>query len=170
MVEWLRIIHCMSSHFAPSEVIPDSKLTDPSKFCDVEGNPNDVGPHDTVLPIFCRHVQIVFRTTKSNSRRNCFCVKDFDPKRIDLLELCAPWDSPLAAAVERQGGTVLRLGLHNGYDMSTRRGLLGALAVVRRVRPRYVHMSPPCFPFSVMQNANQRTPEQIEALERKKNG
>ena len=45
-----------SVHFAPSEVIPDSTLTDPSSYCDVEGTPNDVGPHNTVFAIFCRHV------------------------------------------------------------------------------------------------------------------
>ena len=88
-------------------------------------------------------------------------------KRVDLVEICAPWDSPLAEAVERAGGVVMRLGLHNGYDLSTREGFLKAAWVLRRLKPRYVHLSPPCFPFSCMQNANQRTDQQKLDLEEK---
>lgn len=130
-------------HFAPSEVIPDSTLTDPSKFCDVEGNPNDVRPHDTVLPLSADVYRLFSEQQNQIQEETVFALRTLTP---NLLELCAPWDSPLAAAVERQGGTVMRLGLHNGYDMSTGRGLLDALTVVRRVPPRSVHMSPPCFP------------------------
>ena len=91
------------------------------------------------------------------------------PERVDLMEVCAPWDSPLSEAVERLGGTTIRLGLHNGFDMSTKTGPRKALALLRRVKPRYVHVSPPCFPFSIIQNANQRTPEQEDHLESKRN-
>ena len=31
-------------------------------------------------------------------------------RKIDLLELCAPWDSPLCQAVRDLGGTALALG------------------------------------------------------------
>lgn len=89
-------------------------------------------------------------------------------RQLDLLEVCAPWDSPLAEAVERHGGTVFRIGLHNGFDLGTRAGLLKAIFALKRLKPRYVHVSPPCFPFSTMQNANQNTPEQREALHMKR--
>ena len=36
-------------------------------------------------------------------------------QQVDLVELCAPWDSPLFQAVEDLGGIVVRLGPHNGY-------------------------------------------------------
>ena len=88
--------------------------------------------------------------------------------RVDLLEVCAPWDSPLSAAVEKLGGTALRLGLHNGFGLSTNEGLKKTLALVRKVKPRYVHVSPPCFPYTIMQNANQRTEEQKRRLVEKR--
>ena len=98
----------------------------------------------------------------------CFANLTGQTRQLDLLEVCCPWDSPLAKAVQDQGGTVFRIGIHNGFDLSTRGGFLKALHVLRRLRPRYLHLSPPCFPFSVMQNANQRTPEQRQNLEEKR--
>ena len=91
-------------------------------------------------------------------------------QRVDLLEVCCPWDSPLSQAVEQAGGRVYRMGLHNGYDLSTKVGFTKALATLRRLRPRYVHVSPPCHPWSSLMNACQRTPEQRQQLlERRKN-
>ena len=34
--------------------------------------------------------------------------------RVDLIEVCAPWDSPLAEAVERLGGRAFRLACTMG--------------------------------------------------------
>ena len=79
-----------SVHFAPSEVIPDSKLTDPSKFCDVEGNPNDVGPHDTVLPFSADMYRLFSEQQNRIQEETVFALRTLTPKRIDLLELCAP--------------------------------------------------------------------------------
>lgn len=73
-----------------------------------------------------------------------------------------------SAAVERAGGTAVRIGLHNGYDLSTKAGYHKAAHLVRTLKPKYLHCSPPCFPFSIMQNANQRTQEQVKRLEEKK--
>ena len=84
--------------------------------------------------------------------------------QLDLLEVCSPWDSPLGVEVEKLGGSVMRLGVHNGYDLSTKEGFRRAAKVLRELRPRHVHFSPPCFPWSIMQNLNQRTSEQIKAL------
>ena len=83
--------------------------------------------------------------------------------RLDLLEICAPWDSPLTKAVEEAGGRAFALGLHNGYDLTTRSGFRKAAQFMREMKPRYVHISPPCFPWSPMQNLNQSR-EQIQRL------
>lgn len=45
-------------------------------------------------------------------------VHDMQDRTLDLLEICAPWDSPLSEEFKAQGGRVERLGLHNGYDLS----------------------------------------------------
>ena len=85
--------------------------------------------------------------------------------QLDLLEVCAPWDSPLSQAVKEEGGRAMTIGLHNGFDLTTRSGLRKALRLVREKRPRYMHVSPPCFPWTPLQNLNQRTPEQRKRLE-----
>ena len=41
---------------------------------------------------------------------------------LDLLEVCAPWDSPLSAAVREAGGKAMSVGVHNGYDLSASEG------------------------------------------------
>ena len=58
-----------------------------------------------------------------------------------FVEICAPWDSSLCEEYEKQGGRVDRLGLHNGYDLSTRHGYQKAVAFLREHRPRNVHMA-----------------------------
>ena len=88
--------------------------------------------------------------------------------RMDLIEVCAPWDSPLTQEVESRGGKAMRLGLHNGYDLSSRQGFLKAAKAVRTNKPRNLHFSPPCFPWSQMQNINQRNPEQCANLQEKR--
>ena len=42
---------------------------------------------------------------------------------LDLLEVCAPWDSPLCTSMEAAGGKAMRLGLHNGFDLCTTIGI-----------------------------------------------
>ena len=66
------------------------------------------------------------------------------------------------------GGKSMAIGLHNGYDLTTVSGLKKAIALVRKHRPQYIHVSPPCDPWSAMQNCNQRTEDQIQALELKR--
>lgn len=91
-------------------------------------------------------------------------VHDLQDRNLDVLEICAPWDSPLSEEFKAQGGRVERLGLHNGYDLSTRTGYRKAAAFLREHRPRNVHLAPPCFPWSQFQNLNQRTEQQIQNL------
>ncbi len=85
-------------------------------------------------------------------------------QRIDLAEFCCPVDSELAEAVLRKGGAVHRLGLWNGYDLSKDSGTAAAAELIKKHLPRYNHFSPPCTPFSSMQNANMKTEEQRRKL------
>ena len=82
--------------------------------------------------------------------------------QIDLIELCAPWDSPLCSAVRELGGTALALGPHNGCDLTTMDGYRKVLRIVRKVRPRYLHMSPPCYLWSPMQNCSVKQGDRLE--------
>ena len=107
---------------------------------------------------------LFLRTEVQHAQQTLDCFRALTKRRVDLVEICAPWDSPLADAVERAGGFVMRLGLHNGFDLSTREGYVKAAYLLRKVKPRYVHVSPPCFPFTCMQNANQRNETQKEQL------
>ena len=85
-------------------------------------------------------------------------------QRIDLAECCCPVDSELAEAVLRKGGSVHRLGLWNGYDLSKDSGTAAAEELIKKHLPRFNHFSPPCTPFSSMQNANMKTEEQRRTL------
>ena len=69
----------------------------------------------------------------------------------DLFEVCAPWDSNLGKEVEKQGGKVLRLGPHNGFDLTTKEGFRKAAQAFRTYRPRHGHFSPACFPWTQFQ-------------------
>ena len=70
----------------------------------------------------------------------------------------------LGFSVERGvGGTAFRMGIHNGYDLSTRQGLTKAMETIRRLKPRNVHVSPPCHPWTTLSNA-WTSPQQQEAL------
>jgi hypothetical protein len=88
---------------------------------------------------------------------------------VDLVEVCTPWDSPLGKAVEEKGGKVFRMGVHNGFDLSTRKGFLSACRALRELRPMNFHASPHCYPWSQFQNLNQNNPKQCEDLEEKRN-
>ena len=92
----------------------------------------------------------------------------FKIDRVDLLELCCPSDSPLSAAVASAGGTSERIGLHNGYNMATSTGFNRAMNTLKACRPRKLWISTPCGPNSPLQNANQRTDQQIRDLMHKR--
>ena len=83
--------------------------------------------------------------------------RDLTSERVDLLEVCCPCNSPLSQAVIDAGGKAYRVGLHNGYDLATKNGFSKAAALLRRLRPRYIHVSPPCDPWTSQNNMNQRT-------------
>ena len=85
-------------------------------------------------------------------------------ERVDLVEVCCPWDSPLSAAVIRAGGRAFRMGLHNGYDLTTKAGLAKAVRKLKELRPRYLHVSPPCFPWSSATNGALGNPDTLAKL------
>ena len=85
-----------------------------------------------------------------------------------LLEVCAPWDAPLSHAVREAGGKAMAIGLHNGYDMSTMQGFRQAAKLVRELRPRYLHVSPPCDPWTAFWTCHQRNAEQVAKLKQRR--
>ena len=67
--------------------------------------------------------------------------------RADLIEVCTPQNSMLAATVMKRGGLAERWGLHN-YDLSTADHFVNARRDLLRIRPRHLWLSPPCTQFS----------------------
>lgn len=87
----------------------------------------------------------------------------------DLVEICCGPNSMLSQVVEELGGRAERIGLFNGYDMSTPKGLEKARKRIRELRPRWLWFSLPCGPTSPIQNLNELTPEMLEkSLKRKR--
>ena len=81
----------------------------------------------------------------------------------DLVEaFCSP-DSMLTKTALASGLSCERW-THQDYDLATEEGYLAAEQRLRELRPKRLWLSPECGPFSQMQNANQRTQEQINGL------
>ena len=87
------------------------------------------------------------------------------------MEVCCPWDSPLSTAVEKAGGKVFRVGIHNGFDLSTKVGVARAMQKVKELKPRYLHVSPPCFPWTTCTNGNLRNPtSRADLMQKRRRG
>ena len=89
------------------------------------------------------------------------------PSQLDLLEIGCPEDSSLGQAMEKEGGTAYRMGIWNKYDFSRASTVSKAKAFIDEKRPRRVHLSPPCTPFSILQALNQKSDEQTANLKKK---
>ena len=87
--------------------------------------------------------------------------------RTDLVELCCPEDSLISKTVEELGGTAQCFGLHNGCDLSRRKGRDVVGQYLYKHRPRHLWISVPCGPWSRLQQLNTRTPEQLKSLQDK---
>ena len=74
-------------------------------------------------------------------------------QRLDLIEGCAPIDSPLSATVIKRGGKAERFGLHNA-DLFDNSKFSWARTNAEIMKPRHMWLSPPCTMFSTMQNAS----------------
>ena len=73
-------------------------------------------------------------------------IKDLTHKqRMDLVEVCAPWDSPLSDAVDLEGGFSFRMGLHNGFDLTSEKGFRKAAQFLRKQKPRLCSRVPYLF-------------------------
>ena len=88
-----------------------------------------------------------------------------------LLEIGCDADSLLSSVVQEQTGwaeAAQRLSVWNGADLSTHAGVKYILERIGTECPNVVWIAPPCGPFSPLQNANARSPEQKEELQRKR--
>eukprot|EP00959_Pyramimonas_sp_CCMP1952_P437887 9167303-Pyramimonas_sp.AAC.1 len=56
------------------------------------------------------------------------------------------------------------MGLFNLFDFSKKSSVLKAKELIRTERPRWAHASPPCSPFSALQNGRPNTIESQEKL------
>lgn len=84
--------------------------------------------------------------------------------RLDFAEVCCSSDSALSASSSEKGGHCERFNHWNGYDLTTQKGAERLKERLAECWPRVVWMSPPCGPDSPIQNLNQRTPAQKEAI------
>ena len=86
----------------------------------------------------------------------------------DLFEVCTGDDSPLMQAGRDKDVIVEEFGLHNGYDMmrtsSNHKSIRRARTNIKR--PRAILLSPPCDPYSPLQNLTKRRKEIIERFEK----
>ena len=128
-----------------------------TKFCESEEVSS--GSKDQEYRLSCVH-QVTELVTDA--------VLGLTESRCDLLEVCCPWHSPLRKAAEEGGGRAIRIGVHDGIDLSTKSGYTKALRILQLEKPRYLHVSPPCDPWTSINNANQRTKEIRTKLEAKR--
>ena len=95
-------------------------------------------------------------------------IKDLTHKqRMDLVEVCAPWDSPLADAVDLEGGFSFRMGLHNGFDLTSEKGFRKAAQFLRKHNPAMFMLLLPVSPGVPYKTATRRIPN--KSLNSKKN-
>ena len=130
--------------------------------------------------IGCPEVSVAKPLPESTSRKLSSCVDDMLPNalsglassgRLELLEIACSGTSVLTSETRRLTGresAAERRSLWNGCDLSTNAGIRKAVQTIDLKRPKNVWMSPICGPYSMMQNANQRTPEQVEDLQEKR--
>ena len=88
-----------------------------------------------------------------------------------LMEVCCESDSVLAHTIQQDAGTeaaASRCSLWNACDVGTSSGVKLVLERIRLEKPQTVWCSPPCGPYSPIQNLNQRNKKQIEELQQKR--
>ena len=88
-----------------------------------------------------------------------------------LFEVACSPDSILTEQMQKKMGSenaAKRFAHWNGYDLTKTHGVRGVIRKIDEESPLHVWISTECGPFSRMQNLNQRTPEQREALRQKR--
>lgn len=96
------------------------------------------------------------------------CFGAFQRTQCDLLEVCCKADSTLTETINSRGGVSFRVGIQNRMDMTTLLGKTRAKEFARLVKPKVLWISPPCGPYSPLQNLNQNNPEQCKNLFQKR--
>lgn len=88
-----------------------------------------------------------------------------------LMELACFPDSVLSSEVEKRfgAGSAIRASEWNGADLETEEGVKHAISLIRRFRPAHLWISCECGPFCPLQRLNQRSDEQCERLQGKRN-
>ena len=85
----------------------------------------------------------------------------------DLIEAFCSHNSMLTKVAQKAGLKCERWTVDD-FDLATEEGYDQAEARLRELKPRRIWLSPECGPLSQLQNANQRTEEQVENLKRKR--
>ncbi|CAK0844297.1 unnamed protein product [Prorocentrum cordatum] len=88
--------------------------------------------------------------------------------RLTMVEACTHEDSNLGKVCDEKGYHYERLGLFNENDLSKPQGYHKAKFLLDEKRPELFVSTPPCGPWSIMQNVNQRDDRQRENLRRKR--
>ena len=91
--------------------------------------------------------------------------------RLEFMEVACEPNSLLTKTFQDRNGrsdAACRSSLWCGHDLSTKEGLLLVLEQIHTMRPKRVWISPPCGPYSPLQNINQRSPSQVRELKAKR--
>ena len=89
-----------------------------------------------------------------------------------LFEVCTGADSPLMQAGREEGVRVEEFGLHNGYNMlrTSNKQKIARRARRNGKRTRAMLMSPPCDPYSPLQNLTKRKKTKHRAFLKRRHG
>ena len=91
--------------------------------------------------------------------------------RVHLLEIACSQESLLTKTMRDLTGqekSAQRMSIWNHYDLGTNDGVKAILNKIELENPSHVWLSMECGPYSIMQQINQRTPEQKAKLEEKR--
>ena len=92
-------------------------------------------------------------------------------ERLEFMEIACEPDSLLTSVYQARTGrseSACRSSLWCGHDLATQEGLAIVVEQIRTLKPKRVWISPPCGPYSPLQNVNQKTPAQIQDLKAKR--
>ena len=88
-------------------------------------------------------------------------------EQIHLVEVfCSPTSTMTKTA--QSAGLKAERWTKEFFDVSKPSGCQLAMERLKELKPKRLWPSPECGPYSIMQNANQRTPQQAEALRKKR--
>ena len=90
-------------------------------------------------------------------------------EQTDLVEVfCSPTSTLTKTALS--SGLKAEIWTKEDYELPRPSGCQLAMGKLRYLKPKRLWLSPECGPYSIMQNANQRSPQQAEARREKDGG